>query len=63
VAARNSTEVAARKSLNHWFMAFWATKRGKLTQNHAKSVTELPEFRMADVAENLLLILAPQLLS
>lgn len=59
----NLSEVAAWKSLHHCFMAFWATRRGKLTQNHMKSVTKLPEVKMADVTENSLLTLTPQLLS
>jgi len=59
----NSSEVAAWKSLHHCFMAFWATRRGKLTQNHMKSVTKLPEVKMADVTENSLLTLTHQLLS
>jgi hypothetical protein len=54
----NSFEVAAWRSLHHCFKAFWATRRGKLTQNHMKSVTKLSEVKMADVTEN-----SPQLLS
>jgi len=58
----NLSEVAAWQSLHQCFRAFWATRRGKLTQNHMKSVTKLPEVKMADVTENSLLILTPQLL-
>jgi len=57
----NSPEVSAWKSLHHCFRAFWAT-RGKLTQNHMKSVTKLPEVKMSDVTKNSLLTLTPQLL-
>lgn len=53
----NSSEVFAWKSLHHCFTAFWATRRGKLTQNHMKSVTKLPEVKMADALK-----LTPQLL-
>jgi hypothetical protein len=38
---------------DHLFVAFWATKRGKLSSNHAASATELPKVRMADVIEDL----------
>jgi hypothetical protein len=33
-------------------VVFWARKRGKIPPNHTKFVTELPEARVADVAEN-----------
>jgi hypothetical protein len=60
----NSTQLAARKTFSsHWFVAFWATKRGKLPRNFTKSATELPEVRMLDVIENPLLTLTPQLVS
>jgi hypothetical protein len=36
------------------FIAFWAPKRGKLTQNHMK-VTKLLDVKMADATENPLL--------
>lgn len=38
-------------------------KRGKLASTHAASATELLKVRMADVIQNLPLILAPQVLS
>jgi len=38
-------------------------KRGKLSLIHAASATELPKVRMADVIENLPLILTPQVLT
>ena len=59
----NSSEVAAWKSLQHCSMAFWATRRGKLTQNRMKPITKLPEVKMAHVTENSLLTLTSQLLS
>jgi len=55
----NSFEVSAWKSLHNFFRAFWATGRGKLTQNHKKSVTKLPEVKVADVTENSLLTFTP----
>jgi len=48
----NSTELAVWKFLYHWFVVFWARRRGKLPQNHAEFVTELPEARVADVTKN-----------
>jgi hypothetical protein len=46
------------------FMAFMATKkREKLSSIHASSAAELPKVRMADVIENLPLILTPQVLT
>jgi hypothetical protein len=59
-----SIELAAWKSFRLLVFGFLGNKKGgKLASTHAASATELLKVRMADVIQNLPLILAPQVLS
>jgi hypothetical protein len=59
-----SIELASWKSLISLVCGFPGNKkRGKLSSTHVASTTELPKVRMADVIENLPLLLTPQVSS